>query len=138
VPNYALLKRNKMEDDKRTKKQKEAGNRKGSYRVFLNELLDGTFMTKDVMRRNALLLLLMVGLIIVYISNHYAVIMRLSEIDSLQKELTEAKYEALTRTSDLMRESRQSFVQDMIIQKGMELENSTIPPYTIAKEVEEK
>jgi len=127
-----------MEDDKRTKKQKEAGNRKGSYRVFLNELLDGTFMTKDVMRRNALLLLLMVGLIIVYISNHYAVIMRLSEIDSLQKELTEAKYEALTRTSDLMRESRQSFVQDMIIQKGMELENSTIPPYTIAKEVEEK
>jgi len=138
VPNYALLKRNKMEDDKRTKKQKEAGNRKGSYRVFLNELLDGSFMTTDVMRRNALLLLLMVGLIIVYISNHYAVIMRLSEIDSLQKELTEAKYEALTRTSDLMRESRQSFVQDMIIQKGMELENSTIPPYTIAKEVEEK
>ena len=127
-----------MEDDKRTKKQKKAGNRKGSYRVFLNELLDGTFMTKDVMRRNALLLLLMVGLIIVYISNHYAVIMRLSEIDSLQKELTEAKYEALTRTSDLMRESRQSFVQDMITQKGMELENSTIPPYTIAKDLEEK
>jgi Bacteriodetes cell division protein (FtsL-like) len=138
VPNYALLKRNKMEDDKRTKKQKEAGNRKGSYRVFLNELLDGSFMTTDVMRRNALLLLLMVGLIIVYISNHYAVIMRLSEIDSLQKELTEAKYEALTRTSDLMRESRQSFVQDMIFQKGMELENSTVPPYTIAKDVEEK
>ena len=127
-----------MEDDKRTKKQKEAGNRKGSYRVFLNELLDGSFMTTDVMRRNALLLLLMVGLIIVYISNHYAVIMRLSEIDSLQKELTEAKYEALTRTSDLMRESRQSFVQDMILQKGLELENSTIPPYTIAKDMEEK
>lgn len=127
-----------MGNDKRTKKQKEAGNRKGSYRVFLNELLDGSFMTTDVMRRNALLLLMMVGLIIVYISNHYAVIMRLSEIDSLQKELTEAKYEALTRTSDLMRESRQSFVQDMIIQKGMQLENSTVPPYTIAKDVEEK
>lgn len=126
-----------MEDDKRTKKQKEAGNRKGSYRVFLNDLLDGSFMTKDVMRRNARLLLLLVGLIIVYISNHYAVIMRLSEIDTLQKELTEAKYEALTRTSDLMRESRQSFVQDMILQKGMELENSTIPPYAIAKDIEE-
>jgi len=127
-----------MEKDKRTKKQKETGNRKGSYRVFLNELLDGSFMTKDVMRRNAGLLLLLVGLVIVYISNHYAVIMRLSEIDSLQKELTEAKYEALTRTSDLMRESRQSFVQDMILQKGLELENSTIPPYTIAKDMEEK
>jgi hypothetical protein len=64
--------------------------------------------------------------------------MRLSEIDSLQKELTEAKYEALTRTSDLMRESRQSFIQDMITQKGLTLENSTIPPYTIVKDQEEK
>ena len=127
-----------METDKTAKKLQKKGNRKTSYRVFLNDMLDGSFLTKDVMRRNAGLMLLMVGLIIVYISNHYAVIMRLSEIDSLQKELTEAKYEALTRTSDLMRESRQSFVQDMITQKGLLLENSTIPPYTIAKDIEEK
>jgi len=127
-----------MENDKASKKLQKKGNRKASYRIFLNELLDGSFMTKDVMRRNARLMLLLVVLIIVYISNHYAVIMRLSEIDSLQKELTEAKYEALTRTSDLMRESRQSFVQDMITQKGLLLENSTIPPYTIAKDMEEK
>jgi hypothetical protein len=127
-----------MENTKTAKKLQKKGNRKASYRVFLNDMLDGSFMTKDVMRRNAGLLLLMVGLIIAYISNHYAVIMRLSEIDSLQKELTEAKYEALTRTSELMRESRQSFVQDMITQKGLLLENSTIPPYTIAKDLEEK
>jgi len=127
-----------MENDKTAKKLQKNGNRKASYRVFLNDMLDGSFLTKDVMRRNAGLMLLMVGLIIVYISNHYAVIMRLSEIDSLQKELTEAKYEALTRTSDLMRESRQSFVQEMITQKGLLLENSTIPPYTIAKDIEEK
>lgn len=127
-----------MENEKTAKKLQQKGNRKASYRVFLNDMLDGSFLTKDVMRRNAWLLLLMVGLIIVYISNHYAVIMRLSEIDSLQKELTEAKYEALTRTSDLMRESRQSFVQDLMIQKGMTLEVSKIPPYTIAKDIEEK
>lgn len=127
-----------MDNEKSAKKLQKKGNRKASYKIFLNELLDGSFMTKDVMRRNAGLMLLMVGLIIVYISNHYAVIMRLSEIDSLQKELTEAKYEALTRTSDLMRESRQSFVQDMLTQKGMLLEVSKTPPYTIAKDVEEK
>jgi len=127
-----------MDNEKTTKKLQKKGNRKASYRVFLNELLDGSFMTKDVMRRNAGLFLLMVGLIIVYISNHYAVIMRLSEIDSLQKELTEVKYEALTRTSDLMRESRQSFVQDMITQKGLLLENSMTPPFTIAKDIEQK
>lgn len=127
-----------MGNDNAAKKLQQKGNRKTSYQVFLNELLDGSFLTKDVMRRNAGLFLLIVGLIIVYISNHYAVIMRLSEIDSLQKDLTEAKYEALTRTSDLMRESRQSFIQEMITQKGMELENSSIPPYTILQETEEK
>ncbi|MCX6308785.1 MAG: FtsL-like putative cell division protein [Bacteroidia bacterium] len=127
-----------MENDKTAKKLQQKGNRKASYRVFLNDMLDGSFMTKDVMRRNAGLLLLMVGLIIVYISNHYAVIMRLSEMDSLQKELTEAKYEALTRTSDLMRESRQSYIQDLITQKGLTLEVSKTPPYTIAKDIEVK
>lgn len=127
-----------MDNDKTAKKLQKKGNRKASYRVFLNDMLDGSFLTKDVMRRNAGLLLLMVGLIIVYISNHYAVIMRLSEIDSLQKELTEAKYEALTRTSELMRESRQSFVQDLMTQKGMTLEVSKTPPFTIAKDIEEK
>jgi len=127
-----------MDSEKSAKKLQKKGNRKASYKVFLNELLDGSFMTKDVMRRNAKLMLLMVGLIIVYISNHYAVIMKLSEMDSLQKELTEAKYEALTRTSDLMRECRQSFVQDLLTQKGMLLEVSKTPPYTIAKDVEVK
>lgn len=127
-----------MENDKATRKLQQKGNRKASYQVFLNDLLDGSFLTKDIMRRNALLFVLIVVLVIAYISNHYAVIMRLSEIDSLQKELTEAKYEALTRTSDLMRESRQSFIQDMILQKGLELEISPIPPYTIVKDLEEK
>ena len=127
-----------MENDKTAKKLQKKGNRKSSYRAFLNDMLDGSFLTKDVMRRNAGLMLLMVGLIIVYISNHYAVIMRLSEIDSLQKELTEAKYEALTRTSDLMRQSRQSFVQYLMTQKGMTLEVSKTPPFTIAKEIEEQ
>lgn len=127
-----------MDSEKSAKKLQKKGNRKASYKIFLNELLDGSFMTKDVMRRNAGLMLLMVGLIIVYISNHYAVIMKLSEMDSLQKELTEAKYEALTRTSDLMRESRQSFVQDMLTQKGLLLEVSKTPPYTIAIDVVEE
>lgn len=127
-----------MDKDKAARKLQQKGNRKTSYQVFLNELLDGSFLTKDLMRRNAYWFLLVVGLIILYISNHYAVIMQLSEIDSLQKELTEVKYEALTRTSDLMRESRQSFIQDMITQKGLSLEISPIPPYRIVNDVEAK
>jgi hypothetical protein len=123
-----------MESDIENTTLKKPKTKKTSYRVFLNELLDGTFMTTDILKRNLKLILLIVVLIFVYISNHYAVIMKLSEIDTLQDELSEAKYEALTRSSDLMRESRQSFVHDMIEQRGIELEDATTPPYTISRE----
>jgi hypothetical protein len=53
-----------MDKEKAAKKLQRKGNRKASYRVFLNELLDGSFLTKDVMRRNAYWFLLVVGLII--------------------------------------------------------------------------
>jgi len=108
--------------------------RKTTYKSLINEVFDGSFMTKSALRRNIKLILLIVACIFIYISNHYAVIMNLSEIDSLQKELTDVKYEALTISSQLMRESRQSFVRQMVTDRGLELEDSTIPPYTIAKE----
>ena len=108
---------------------------KKSYKVFINELLDGSFMTKDAIRRNYGLMLLIVGLVFIYINNHYAVIMHLSEIDTLQKELSDAKYEALTRTSDLMKESRQSNILRLIQERGLDLEEAQIPHYSISKEV---
>ena len=108
--------------------------KKTSYRVFINEVFDGSFMTKNSLKRNLKLLILIIACIFVYISNHYAVIMKLSEIDRLQKELTNVKYEALTISSQLMRESRQSFVREMVRERGLELEDSTIPPYSISKD----
>lgn len=123
-----------METTADPKKVQEPKVKKTSYRVFMNEIFDGSFMTKDALRRNIKLILLVVACIFVYISNHYAVIMNLSEIDTLQKELTDVKYEALTISSQLMRESRQSYVREMVTQRGLELEDSKIPPYTIAKE----
>jgi hypothetical protein len=108
--------------------------KKTSYKALMNEIFDGSFMTKDALRRNFKLIMLVVACIFIYISNHYAVIMNLSEIDTLQKELTDVKFEALTISSKLMKESRQSFVRDMVNKRGLGLEDSTTPPYTIPKE----
>jgi len=108
--------------------------RKKSYRTLVNEIFDGSFMTKDALRRNIKLILLIVCCIFIYISNHYAVIMNLSEIDTLQKKLTDVKYETLTISSQLMRESRQSFVREMVNERGLSLEDSTTPPFKITKE----
>jgi len=123
-----------MEAVEKKEKNQKGKVKKSSYRAFVNEIFDGSFMTKDGLRRNIKLILLLVACIFVYISNHYAVIMSLSEIDTLQKELTDVKFEALTISSQLMRESRQSFVRDMVVKRGLELEDSTMPPYTLKKE----
>ncbi len=105
-----------------------------SYKVFLNELLDGSIMTKEVIKKNYGLALLMVVLIFLYINNHYAVILQLSEIDTLQKEVTEAKYEALTRSSELMREKRQSNMVQWIQERGMTLKESDTPPFRLQRD----
>ncbi|MCE5174643.1 MAG: FtsL-like putative cell division protein [Bacteroidales bacterium] len=123
-----------MESSEINKKEMKPKMKKSSYRAFFNEIFDGSFMTKDALRRNIKLILLIVACIFIYISNHYAVIMKLSEIDTLQKELTDIKYEALTISSQLMRESRQSYVRNMVTERGLELEDSTIPPYKISEE----
>lgn len=121
----ATKKTNNMQTDVKAKKT--------SFRIYFNEIFDGSFLTKESLRKNLKLILLIVACTFVYISNHYAVIMKLSEIDTLQKELVNVKYEALTISAQLMRESRQSNVREMIKSRGLELEDSKNPPYTISK-----
>jgi cell division protein FtsL len=81
--------------------------------------------------KHSKLILLIVVLLFVYISNHYSVIMKLAEINRLQQELNDAKYEALMYSSEFMQESRQSHIKSMVEEKGLELKELTEPPYTL-------
>jgi hypothetical protein len=51
----------------------------------------------------------------------------------LRKELTDIKYDALTRSSELMEKSRQSKIEEYISDKESDLQTSTNPPYVIEK-----
>ena len=57
----------------------------------------------------------------------------LAEIDRLKKELIDIKYDALTRSSELMEKSRQSRIEEYISTKESDLQTSTNPPYEIKK-----
>ena len=48
-----------------------------------------------------------------------------------KKELTDIKYDALTRSSELMEKSRQSRIEEYISSKESDLQTSTNPPYLI-------
>ena len=52
-------------------------------------------------------------------------------IDKLKKELTDIKYDALTRSSELMELSRQSRIEEYIKTRDSQLQIATNPPYLI-------
>ncbi len=100
----------------------------------LTSIIGGDILATDFFRRQAGLLFLVTVLIIIYINNRYECQQQLIEIDNLKKELTDIKYDALTRSSELMKRSRQSRIEEYFATKESDLQTSTNPPYLIKKE----
>lgn len=104
---------------------------KKSKRASLKSILGGDILAADFFRRQTRLLVLVMAFVIFYIHNRYASQQQQIEIDRLKKELTDIKYDALTRNSELMEKSRQSRIEDYISSKESDLQTSTHPPYLI-------
>lgn len=99
--------------------------------MSLKSILGGDILANDFFRRQARLLILIMILTIIYISNRYSCQQEMIEIDRLKKELTDIKYDALTRSSELTEKSRQSRIEEYISQNESDLGTSTNPPYLI-------
>ncbi|MCP9610751.1 FtsL-like putative cell division protein [Coprobacter tertius] len=102
----------------------------------IKSLFQGRFISNDFLIRQWKNILLIVFLILVYISNRYTCQQKIAEIGSLQKQLTDIRYEALTLSSELMGSSRQSQVKKLIETKGIPLEEAKQPPYKLMKKSE--
>ena len=94
-------------------------------------IVGGDILATDFFRRQTKLLVLIMALVIFYIHNRYACQRQMIEIDRLKKELTDIKYDALTRNSELMERSRQSRIEEYISTRESELQTATQPPYVI-------
>jgi dipeptidyl aminopeptidase/acylaminoacyl peptidase len=104
-------------EDKEAKKKKSNS---------LKSILGGDILATDFFRRQTKLLVLIMVLIIFYIHNRYASQQQQIEIDKLKKELIDIKYDALTRSSELMEKSRQSRIEDYISTKESDYLTSKI------------
>ena len=103
-----------------------------SSNFTLRKILGGDILTAHIIRRQIWLLILVVFFIIIYISNRYSIQKDLIEIDQLQKELQDAKYKALSSSSQITEKSRESNVLDMLKNnKDSILHIATQPPYII-------
>ena len=112
--------------NEKTEKAKKAKNR-----TSLKNIIGGDILATDFFRRQTKLLVLIMVLILFYIHNRYAWQQQMIEIDKLKKELIDIKYDALTRSSELMEKSRQSRIEEYIATKESDLQTSTNPPYLI-------
>ena len=113
-----------MAKSEKKKDKKKRGNR-------LSSILGGYILANDVFRKQWKLRVLIMVLILFYIDNRYSCQQQLIELDKLKVELTDVKYDALTRSSELMEKSRQSKIQEYIEKKHSDLQISTTPPYLI-------
>ena len=113
----------KEEDIKKAEKVKR--------RTSLKNIIGGDILATDFFRRQTKLMVLIMILILFYIHNLYACQQQMIELDKLKKELIDIKYDALTRSSELMERSRQSRIEEYIATKESDLQTSTNPPYLI-------
>lgn len=98
----------------------------------LRKILGGDILSAQLLRNNIWLIIVIVGFIIVYISNRYSVQKDLLEIDKLNTELEDAKYRALSSSSQLTEKSRESHILEQLKnRKDSVLKMSDRPPYII-------
>lgn len=100
--------------------------------VTLGKILGGEMLNTQFLRQQIWVIVLITLFIIVYISNRYKCQQNLIKIDNLQSELEDAKYRALSSSSDLMQQTRESKVLERLHNdKDSTLHIPTQPPYII-------
>ena len=100
--------------------------------VTLGKILGGEMLNTQFLRQQIWVIVLITLFSIVYISNRYKCQQNLIKIDNLQSELEDAKYRALSSSSDLTQQTRESKVLERLHNdKDSTLHIPTQPPYII-------
>lgn len=103
-----------------------------SQKISVVKILGGDFFKAQILRRQIWLMILIAGFFIIYISNRYSCQKSMLEIDKLKQELQDAKYKAMSTSSRLTEQSRQSNVLDMLkSNKDSVLHIANRPPFRI-------
>lgn len=100
--------------------------------MSLLKILGGDFFAAQILRRNILAMILISVFVIVYISNRYRCEKSMLEIDNLKRELQDMKYKALSTSSQLTEQSRQSNVLTQLKQNNDSvLHVADCPPFVV-------
>ncbi|MDR1724355.1 MAG: hypothetical protein LBR84_10520 [Tannerella sp.] len=96
-------------------------------------ILGGGILKEDFIVRNTKMIVFIVILFFFYISNRYSCNIKIREIDRLQEQLKDLKYEALSVSAQLTENTRPSQVEELVRKQGLDIEKAKTPPYRISK-----
>jgi len=114
-------------------KEPEVKSGKKKKKPSLSYILGGKVLTEDFVIKQSKLLLLIFCLILLFISNRYSCSKKLTEMDNLKQELVDLNYEQVLLTTRLTAISRQSQIEELLREKGIELTKENITVYQIRK-----
>ena len=130
--NQILPLRKSMESENMNK-EPGAKSEKKKKKSSLSYILGGKVLTEDFVVKQSKLLFLIFCLILLFISNRYYCSKKLTEMDKLKKELIDLNYEQVFLTTRLTAISRQSQIEELLREKGMELSRNHTTVYQIHK-----
>ena len=97
----------------------------------VRDVLTGNILTKNFIRKQYGLIIMIAVLAFLYIDNRYYCETQLAKEIELKKQIQDAKYESLTISAELMEISRQSNVMKAVNDNGFNLIENTTPPIVI-------
>lgn len=95
----------------------------------MHSVLDGTFLSRAKFRRALPFIIFLMILGVLYISNMFRVERTKRQIDNLEEELRELRYEYITSRSKLMYKSKPSEIAVKLDETG--IHESVVPPRKI-------
>jgi cell division protein FtsL len=98
----------------------------------------GSVLTEGVFVRNLRFIIALLLIIFVFISYRYSVLRKMAEVESLERQLKDAKYEALSISAELTKASRQSEIEQRVAKEGLDLKVSNQPFYVIKADKQKK
>ncbi len=121
-----------MEDQtaNKTEEKKTSGKK---TKISIAHILGGGILTEDFIVKQSKLLIMIAILFVLFISNRYSCLKKMTEIEDLNKKLTDIKYENLVISTELTSNSRQSQIEALIESKGLKLSGSKTPAFEIKK-----
>jgi cell division protein FtsL len=99
--------------------------------AFVKELLSGTMVSEKIILKNFGYVALVTVLLALYIGNRFHAEKITREMTKLSREVKDLRAEALSTSADLMDVSRQSEVNRIVKERGLNLEELKTPPYKL-------